>query len=277
MISFCICNNGKKSSFREFISYKNETVFEQYEGMTIGKCINCGLLKTFPPKTGTKFNPKQSRGEFYDSSEEKFIDLFKPIVDLIKKYKSNGTILDVGCSSGILLSQLKKEGFNIKGIEPNKKAFAKARNRLGKNIFCGTLTNYLKLNKSKSDCIIYNHVMEHIENPIDEINSAKKILKKDGILIIGVPNTRNIIFNLRQKYWEPLMPNEHIWHFNDIYLEKFLNKLDLKLIQKVYSDDERLDYPLTKRLYFKSLSFINKLFNTGEAVVMVFKIEAPRQ
>ena len=42
MISSCICDNGKKSYFRKFISYKNETVFKEFEGIVIGKCENCG-------------------------------------------------------------------------------------------------------------------------------------------------------------------------------------------------------------------------------------------
>ncbi|OGK40723.1 hypothetical protein A3A74_03850 [Candidatus Roizmanbacteria bacterium RIFCSPLOWO2_01_FULL_35_13] len=271
MISSCICDNGKKSYFRKFISYKNETVFKEFEGIVIGKCENCGILKTFPPESGVKFNPKQSRAEFYDNSQEKFIGLFKPIVNLIKKHKKSGTILDVGCSSGILLTLLKKEEFNIKGIEPNKKAFSIAKNKLGKDIFSGTLQDFLGRNKKKFDCIIYNHVLEHIEDPVEEINLAKKILKRGGILILGVPNTSNIIFYLRQKYWEPLMPNEHIWHFNTKYLISLFKRLDLKVIEKYFSDDGRQDYPLMKKSYFRTLSFVNKFFGTGEAVLLVFK------
>ena len=271
MISFCLCRNGKKSSFEKFISYEKGSNFEQFNGTVIGKCTNCELLKTFSSGSVNKFNPRQSRGEFYDNSEEKFIELFKPIVNLIKKHKKRGIIIDVGCSSGILLLLLKEEGFNVMGIEPNKNAFEKARKKLGKKVYHGTLQRFIKNKRTKFDCIIYNHVIEHIENPIAEISLAKKILKKDGLLIVGVPNTDNVIFFLRQKYWESLMPNEHIWHFSEKYLENLFNELSFKIVEKIFTDDKRQDYPLFKRIYFKILSIFNRILNTGEAVLFIIK------
>ena len=47
----------------------------------------------------------------------------------------------------------------------------------------------------------------------------------------------------------------------------------LSYIEKYFSDDERQDYPLLKRFYFKILSFVNKILNTGEAVLLVFKMQ----
>ena len=64
--STCLCKGKKKSFFEKYIEFKNEAVFRHFEGIVIGKCTDCGLLKTFPPKSGVKFNPKQIRGEFYD-------------------------------------------------------------------------------------------------------------------------------------------------------------------------------------------------------------------
>ena len=271
IISSCLCRAGKNSTFEKHIEYKSERVFKHFEGIVIGKCSNCGILKTITPKSGIKFNPKQSRGEFYDVNKEKFVELFKPIVQLVKQYVDSGSVLDVGCSSGILLSLLQDEGFNVTGIEPNKAAFEKARKRLGYKAFRGTLKDFIKRKRVKFDCIIYNHVLEHIADPIGEIKLAKKILKKTGVLIIGTPNTNNIIFYLRQKYWEPFMPNEHIWHFHSKYLINLFKKLNFEVADKLFFDDMRKDYPLIKRIYFSTLSTLNKIFNTGEATLLVFK------
>src|SRR3989344_6840962 len=124
----CLCGD-EKSSFQEYIVYKNETVFSRFEGAIIGKCTNCGLLKTFHSQNNV-FDPKQSKGELYDAREDTFAELFRPIVEAIKKYTPGGNVLDVGCSTGILLALLKKEGFEVTGIEPNKEAFQRARSRL---------------------------------------------------------------------------------------------------------------------------------------------------
>jgi len=268
--SACICQNFKISGFKPVIQFNNETVFKNYEGMIIGKCLKCGILKTFPPKDSS-FNPKQSRADFYEKDKDLFIELFKPIVEKIKKFRRKGKVLDVGCSSGILIELLSKEGYEVYGIEPNKKAYKTANKKLNKRIFNGILKKFIIKNKNKFDFVIYNHVLEHIDNPIDELFLVNKVLKKGGFLIVGLPNIQNIIFFLRQKYWEPLMPNEHIWHFSNKYLINLLKQRGFMLLDISYSDDARKKYPILKRLYFRILSLINKLFNTGEAMLLIIK------
>jgi len=268
--SDCLCQ--KNSLFQPKIVYENETVFRNFNSVTIGRCINCGLLKTvLQPKN--KFNPQTTHADFYEEKHFLFVSLLQPIVDQIKKYKKTGLVLDVGCSSGILLELLKKEGFDIYGIEPNKKAFLISQKKFGGKIFNGYLSEYIKKKPRGFDVIIYNHVLEHIDKVVEEINLIKKVLKPGGLLVIGVPNINNIIFFLRQKYWEYLVALEHIWHFSKKYLVNFLNKKGFNVSEVSFSNDRRPDYPILKRGYFYFLSIINKLFNTGELMLIVAQLK----
>ena len=97
----------------------------------------------------------------------------------------------------------------------------------------------------------------------------KKALKKDGVLIVGVPNTDNMIFKIRRKFWESLLPNEHIWHFNIRYLVQYLQKQKFEIVRVSFEDDARRTYPLLKRIYFTLLSFLNKIMGSGEAVLII--------
>ena len=262
----CIC--GKISVFRPFISYKRETVFGNFNGIIIAKCVNCGILKTV--KFPAKFNPKKSRIGMYEKQKLLFKNLFKPVVKSVGKYFKKGGVLDVGCSSGLLLGLLRKKGYEIRGIEPDKTAYQSAKKTFGKRIFHGTLAEYLKTRaKRKFDIIIYNHVLEHISDINTEIQLVRKILKHKGLLVIGVPNTDNIIFKLRKKYWEPLMPLEHIWHFSSHYLTGFLKRQGFTIKKVYYDNDKRSDYPLVKRVYFILLSFINTMLQTGESALII--------
>ncbi len=265
--SGCVCC-GTESDFQEYIRYQNETVFSHYEGTIIGKCVTCGTLKTFP-KINAAFDPQENHTRVYEKDIRKFEKLFQPIVDKIKRHKPTGRILDVGCATGILLSLLKKERYDITGIEPNRKEYLKARKRLGSRVVNTTINIYIRKHRKKFEGIIYNHVLEHIEDITNELKSAKKILKPGGIIVIGLPNTDNIIFSLRKKYWEFLMPTQHIWHFGKKQIRELMQKNGFKIIDASYSDDDRFDYPLAKRIYFKCLSFINRLLNTGEAQLLV--------
>lgn len=269
ILSSCLCSN-KPVNFISYIQYKNETVFKDFEGIVIGKCQNCGVLKTFPPKR-SDFDPLQSRKNMYEYQRSYFVKLFLPIVQKIQKYKSSGKVLDVGCSSGLLLELLQKKNYKVCGIEPNKQAFDIVKRKFGSKIHNGTLSSFRKKNVMKFDIVIYNHVLEHIEDIKTEIFLIKKILKKDGIFVLGLPNTSNCIFYLRKKYWEPLMPLEHVWHFSKNYLMSFLYKNSFTVSDVSFSDDSRNDYPLLKRLYFSVLSFFNRLFYTGEAMLLISK------
>lgn len=135
--SYCVCkkDENKTSRFKPFIVYKNETVFKDYEGISIYKCLNCGVLKTIPDKKNKI--KQESRSEYYEDNKQKFRKLFEPIVEKIKKNKKNGRALDVGCSSGILLEMLKELDFDIYGVEPDKKAYLTAKNKFRNRVFNG--------------------------------------------------------------------------------------------------------------------------------------------
>lgn len=269
--SICICSK-KPVLFKPNIIYKNETVFKNFEGFVIARCERCGVLKTFSPKK-SGFDPRQSRKNMYESRRLYFIDLFLPIIRKIKQYKPSGRILDVGCSSGLLLELLKKEKYDVFGIEPNMNAYKIANKKFGKQVFYGTLARYCKTHKNKFDIIIYNHVLEHIENINDELLLTKEILKKKGILVIGLPNTANIVYILRRKYWEPLMPKEHIWHFSAKRITKLLRHYKFDICNISFSDDNRQNYSFLKRLYFRMLSLVNRLLHTGEAMLIISQLK----
>lgn len=265
--SHCCCDKNTHD-FSEYIVYRQETTFKEYEGTVIGKCSSCGLLRTFAPKQ-SKFNPKQSDYSFYEKNINLFTRLFGPNVRGIQKYVSRGTVLDIGCSSGLLLGLLKNKGYKVFGIEPNKYAFRLAKNKFGNAIFHGTLDTYIS--KKVFDVVILSHVLEHVENPVVVIEIIKRMLAKNGILLIGIPNTRNIIFLLRRKYWEYLRPNEHVWHFSDTYLINMLKNNGFTVLEKWYVNDSRSDYRFVKRLYFQFLCFLNTIFGMGETVTVICK------
>jgi 2-polyprenyl-3-methyl-5-hydroxy-6-metoxy-1,4-benzoquinol methylase len=265
IISNCCCDT-RKHPFSEYIRYRNETIFKEYEGTVIGKCSFCGLLRTFVPRS-SRFDPKQSDVIFYEENKKLFSKLFAPNLRGIQKYCQKGNVLDIGCSSGILLGLLKDKGYDVSGIEPNVKAYNHGKIKFGKHIYHGTLDTY-KTNK-KFDVIILSHVLEHVLNPPQEIVLIKKILARGGIVLIGIPNTRNIIFALRKKYWEYLRPNEHIWHFSDTYLITLLKRNGFHILEKWYMNDLRRDYSYIKRVYFNILCFINNICRTGETVTVI--------
>ncbi|MFS8159007.1 MAG: class I SAM-dependent methyltransferase, partial [Candidatus Roizmanbacteria bacterium] len=242
----CICD--KETRFFSQITF-GPVPFPELDGTIISLCQICGTHKTTQKPRG--FDPAQSRSDMYETNIKKYEREFETIIKEVKKRCPKvGTVLDVGCSSGILLRLLKKEGYEVWGVEPNATAAKVAYKYLKGNIITGTLEKSVNKLPSRFDCIIYNHVLEHVENPLKELRLACHILKPGGFLSIGVPNRDNFIAKLRKEKWESLMPKEHIWHFRTSDLEGLFKKLDIIEVSRQFQDHKRSDYPLFKKVYF---------------------------
>lgn len=273
--SACLCKKKGKSLFKEIIRYQNETCFKAFNGLIIARCINCGLLKTINIPYHKPHTEPINTTHHYEANQNNIAISFRPIVAEIKKFKTSGNVLDVGCSTGILLTLLKKEGFKVYGVEPNKKAFLCAKKKLGPNISFGVLNDFIKTDKRQYDVVIYNHTLEHIKDIHEELALVKKIMKNDGLIIMGVPNTANVIFYLRQKHWESLLPDQHVWHFNSNYIKRLLETYGFRILNTSFTDHTRLDYPFLKKIYFSFLCVVNKILRTGEAVLFVAQKNKP--
>jgi 2-polyprenyl-3-methyl-5-hydroxy-6-metoxy-1,4-benzoquinol methylase len=93
--------------------------------------------------------------------------------------------------------------------------------------------------KSNSfDYIYSNQVFEHIPNPKETIRELARILEKNGIIHIQVPNGRGIERGLRHPNWkaqkDAIHPLEHINCFNRNSLKVLADQAGLSLRSPLY-------------------------------------------
>jgi len=103
---------------------------------------------------------------------------------LLNQYvKKEASILDVGCSTGRLLSFIKTKGYNnLLGIEPAPECKIIAKNKYRINITTSTL-NAFKI-KQKFDFIILSQVLEHLINLRSAVIKIYSLLKDDGLIFL---------------------------------------------------------------------------------------------
>ena len=119
----------------------------------------------------------------YSSSFNQFV------FDSVNK---NSTCLDVGCWNGNLGHALIKEKkCTVDGIDFNDKVLKEAK----KNGYTETFSANLNapdldfsMIKKKYDHIIFADVLEHLINPSLILEMLGKDIKKDGIVIVSLPN-----------------------------------------------------------------------------------------
>ena len=134
---------------------------------------------------------KESFEKIYHEIEKKhfwFKSRRKYIVGLLKKYPRHISILDIGCSSGILLHELAECGFDsseLYGIDISENAIQNCKNNGLENTFVMDAQS-IQLNK-KFDVLIASDCLEHLKNDTKALENWYGLLKQDGVLLVFVP------------------------------------------------------------------------------------------
>lgn len=163
---------------------------------------------------------------YFDLKSKKYIMkiLFSPLKFIVRgtKIKNGDKLLDIGCGSGQFLYDMKEFGMDVYGIEPGE--FDKeGKNKYKLNIKNSDLIN-AKYSKDFFDIITINHVLEHLSNPDKQIKETYRILKKGGVLIIGIPNSNSLAYRIFGKNWHQLDVPRHLCNYSDKNIKILLEK-----------------------------------------------------
>lgn len=126
-----------------------------------------------------------------------------------KKFPSKGKLLDVGAGTGDFLLEARKAGWKINGIEPNDDARERAKEK-GVELF----ENTEKFKSNKFDVITLWHVLEHVHDLRTQIIEYEHLLKKNGLLLIAVPNFKSYDAQYYKEHWAAFDVPRHLWHFS---------------------------------------------------------------
>ena len=97
-------------------------------------------------------------------------------------------LLDLGCGDGNNLTWLSGFVEHVYGSDYNlvRLVRAKAQNP-GATIFAADILDFPAEDEA-FDVIFFNHVIEHIKDDVAALRSARRLLKRGGLLIVGTPN-----------------------------------------------------------------------------------------
>ncbi len=223
------------------------SVVASANGFDVIECTNCGFKHVYPLPTDEKIE-NVYRHEYYSEEKPLYLERVQEDSDwwsqvyqgryeiFEKNLESNQrTLLDIGSGPGLFLMSAKSRGWVAKGIEPNIKA-AQYSQGLGldvENIFFNE-DSYFTL--GKFDVINMGEVLEHISNPLELLQLARKCLNEDGLICIVVPNDFNPLQSILQgnfdypAWW--VSPPHHINYFNFNTLSMLLNSAGYEVIHK---------------------------------------------
>jgi 2-polyprenyl-3-methyl-5-hydroxy-6-metoxy-1,4-benzoquinol methylase len=142
-----------------------------------------------------------------------------PIEDIVGdsvrylKASEKGRLLDVGCGNGLFLDHMRHLGWEVVGVEPDEEAAFVAREKLGLEVFQGSLEE-AKFSDGHFDAITMNHVIEHVPDPIGLLKECRRVLRLGGKLIVATPNVGSLGAHVFGEHWRGLEVPRHIFLFS---------------------------------------------------------------
>lgn len=161
-----------------------------------------------------------------------------------KPYEIN--VLEYGMGWGFWSNLAKAYNYNVTGVEISKNRVEFARKN-GLRVI-----EEISQEKSHSYGYIHsNQVFEHIPNPKETIRELARVLEKNGIIHIQVPNGRGIERGLRHPNWKAqkgvIQPLEHINCFNRNSLKVLADQAGLSLRSPLYGQRSNEIKPFLRR------------------------------
>lgn len=122
-------------------------------------------------------------------------------------------ILDVGSGLGVFPYLMKKFGWSVEALDPDKGACEHISERVGIKVY---QKDFFELNvRKRFDLITLNKVLEHVNDPVRMLSQSKNFLSKSGYIYVEVPDTEaaaSISFEREEFFIEHL----HVFSFASI-------------------------------------------------------------
>jgi 2-polyprenyl-3-methyl-5-hydroxy-6-metoxy-1,4-benzoquinol methylase len=148
--------------------------------------------------------------------------------EAIYKYKTSGSILDIGCSSGAFLESMKGPDWQLSGIEMSAETAKRAAARTGGYIFAGDIMD-APFAPQSFDVITCFDVLEHVYDPRKVLAKVAEWLKPGGIYYVLVPNIDSGEARAFKTYWYGLELPRHLSHFSPESLGRLAKSAKLEI------------------------------------------------
>ena len=148
----------------------------------------------------------------------------------------NPKILDAGCGDGVITKYLAQvPGARVVGVDYNSLRLRRAKKILPNVEFKVGNLRRLSFKDGSFDVVVAHHVLEHIKNDTAILRELSRVVKRKGIIIIGVPNERSVIANIRDHVIQRnILANTD--HVNFYDLDSLSRKIEgvrgLKVVEK---------------------------------------------
>ncbi len=269
------------------------TVYEKFGSnlqYTYVKCSNCGLIYQSPrPRYDQDFidGCYSSYYQYADNLQvedlshisESSLDMFKKEIEYIARYDVHrSAVLDIGSGMGTFLHAAKPYYKNLIGLDVSEKMASFVEKTVGITVYISQYENFEW--KMPFSLIHMSHVIEHIPNPNLWLQHSKKLLSKDGILVINVPNKWGLGYRLQHLFYklgfkrqfsdswnDPVRTPDHLYEPTIRSFKYLLQKNGFQILE--FYTYSRRDPASNSNFTSK---FLNRVLKIGSNITFITKV-----
>ena len=230
VLKFCPCCRSK--------AYKKEVT--DWQGNIYAVCSDCSSWYQRKPIEslyeenywGSEIiDPDGVERDMTKEREFRIKNFFCGIVPYVNNLDA-GKILDIGAGLGYFLSAL-DPCWERHALEISKFALEYMEKEFPKLIRHEGLLDEGRFLENSFDVVNLYHVIEHLSNPIEILKTIKRLLRPQGILIVGTPNIRSIAGLTFQGNYR-LLGTGHLCMYHPKSLISVLEQTGFRVLKREY-------------------------------------------
>ncbi len=196
---------------------------EHYQEVGLVKCKSCNFLFSERiPTLGDLIDYYSNNYQRTSYLSPITVKRYNELLDGFEPFRKTGKLLDVGAGYGFFLEIARERGWEVHGTELTEEAVEHCRGK-GIKMFQGEFHD-LDLDPNSYDVIVSIEVIEHINTPIEYLNTAQKVLRKGGLFYLTTPNFNSILrYRLKEQYNVIEYPN-HLCYYTSRTLTKLFTE-----------------------------------------------------
>jgi len=248
-------SNAKTRLYKQAFADVGKVSF--LKGYDVVACDGCGFAFADDIPSQAAFDAYYARQSKYETRSSEItalrLDVLKNgLAFLAKGVKDkNSRILEIGCGCGDFLRFLQDDGFTrLSAIEPSQHCVDHLRHTLGISASCGTVS---QLNADADfDAIVLLTVLEHVVDLNAAITNVSKMLSRNGLLFIRMPNACRFP-DYDDSAFQQFSP-EHINYFSIVSAKNLLGKHGYTLLvfeEVALRESDNAVLPMANLLFVK--------------------------
>lgn len=188
----------------------------------IYRCKDCQLVRLDPRLAESNIDELYERDYFsghhatgyetYEDDQEQYERTSARRLKLIRRYKSSGRLLDIGCGLGYFLNVALREGFEVDGLDVSSYAVEACKARFDGRVQQGLLKPGL-YREELFDVVTMFDLFEHVYHPTRFLSILSNITRRDGIVVITTPNHRSLLSRVSGRRWISYKLPEHVFYY----------------------------------------------------------------